>query len=406
MRKPIRPTSPQTKTKPRSSKTQRPKARDRAPRASRIARGRFGTRVGYRLFTPGPVDVPDYILGELAAGLVYHREQAFAKLADSVRRGLQRLMMTQNSVYVLTSSGTGAMEAAVANLVSPGDKVLVAISGRFGERWRELAIRFGGYVDVLSVPYGESIPPVEVERHLLATDTVKCVFTTLTETSTGAVNDIKGFGEVCRRLNRILVVDAVAGLGADELRVDDWNVDVVVGGSQKALAVPPGLAFIGVGERAWELIQKSRGARYYFDLKAYRRYAEKGQTPWTPAISLYYALDEALARVTKKGTVSYWNVHKQNAQLVRKQVARLGLDLFPKKPSNALTVIKMPESVDGARLVELCKTRDGILFANGQGNLRGLIVRIGHMGPIPRPFLEKALRSFRRRFLEVAGRAR
>ncbi|HDQ98845.1 MAG TPA: alanine--glyoxylate aminotransferase family protein, partial [candidate division WOR-3 bacterium] len=210
-------------------------------------------RPKYRLFTPGPVNVPDSILQLMSSELVYHREESFSKLYASVQKGLQKMMVTGNEVYVLTSSGTGAMEAAVANLVLPNEKALVATVGRFGERWRELCIRFGAYIDVLSRPYGESVPPVEVERHLRSTDTIKCVFTTLTETSTGALNDIKAIGEICRRLNRYLVVDAIAGLGADELRMDDWHVDCVVGGSQKAVGVPPGLAFISLSERAWEL---------------------------------------------------------------------------------------------------------------------------------------------------------
>ena len=358
----------------------------------------------YKLFTPGPVQVPAYILRELSAKLVYHREEAFGDIYASVRKGLQKLLMTKNEVYVLTASGTGAMETAVANLVSPQDKVLAVIAGKFGERWRELCIRFGAYVDSLTRPYGESVPPIEIERRLLATDTIKCVFTTLTETSTGALNDVKAFGEICHRLNRILVVDAVAGIGADELRTDAWNVDVVVGGSQKALAVPPGLSFISLSERAWEMVAETKRTRYYFDLRAYRRFAAKGQTPWTPAISLYYGLDAALKQITKTGVVKYWKSHEQMAEFVRSSIRRLGLELFPEKPSNALTVIRMPAGVDGSKLVEACK-KEGFLFANGQANLRGKIVRIGHMGPISKALMRRALLCFRRHFLKAAGRA-
>ncbi len=365
---------------------------------------RARSAVKYKLFTPGPVQVPGYILDELGSKLVYHREEAFSKIFASVQKGLQKVLVTRNDVFVLTASGTGAMEAAVVNLVSPEDKVLVAISGKFGERWRELCIRAGAYVDSLTRPYGESVPPVEVERHLLAADTVKCVFTTLAETSTGALNDIKAIGEICRRLNRILVVDAVAGLGADELRTDAWHVDVVVGGSQKALAVPPGLSFITLSERAWELVQRSKGVRYYFDLQAYRRFAAKGQTPWTPAISLFYGLDAALRRIAKTGVVRYWNSHKQMAQFVRGKMKRLGLELFAAKPSNALTAVKMPVGVDGAKIVEACKG-EGFLFANGQANLRGKIVRIGHMGPVSKSSMTRALACFRKQFLKAAGRA-
>lgn len=359
----------------------------------------------YRLFTPGPVDVPDFVLTDVGAPLIYHREDSFTKLYASVRQGLQKVMATANEVYVLTCSGTGAMEAAVANLVLPGEKVLVASAGKFGERWRELAIRYGGYVDALTQTYGEPISPLELERHLRATESVRCVFATLTETSTGAVHDIKAFGEVCRRLNRILVVDAVAGLGADEMHADKWHVDVVVGGSQKALAVPPGLGFISVSERAWQLVNRHRGTRFYFDLKAYRRFWEtKGQTPWTPAISLFYGLDAALKRATRGGVAGYWRKHRQMAEHVRKHVAKLGLELFPARPSNALTVIRMPEGVDGTKVVELCK-KDGFLFANGQADMRGKIVRIGHMGPVSRAAMDTALACFKRHYTAVAKSA-
>lgn len=362
-------------------------------------------RPKYRLFTPGPVQVPEEVLRLMSSELVYHREESFSKLYASVQKGLQKLMLTENEVYVLTSSGTGAMEAAVANLVLPNEKALVLSVGRFGERWRELCIRFGAYVDVLSRPYGESIPPVEVERFLKTTDTIKCVFATLTETSTGAVNDIKAIGEICRRLNRYLVVDAVAGLGADEMRMDDWHVDCTVGGSQKAVGVPPGLAFISLSERAWELAGRTRGTRFYFDLKSYRKYAAKGQTPWTPAISLFYALDAGLKHAVGKGVSRSWTAHQQMAERVRTRLKGLGLQMLPQKPSAALTVYKMPEGVDGSKVIELCK-HDGFLFANGQADLRGKVVRIGHMGPVKPALMDKALASFRRNFLKVSGRKR
>jgi aspartate aminotransferase-like enzyme len=302
---------------------------------------------------------------------------------------------------VLTSSGTGGMEAAVTNLVSPGEKVLVATAGRFGERWREICLRFGAYVDEMSRPYGESIPPEELERRLLANDSARCVFTTLTETSTGALSDIRAFGDICHRLNRILVVDAVAGLGADELRMDDWYVDVVVGGAQKGFAVPPGLAFVALSSRAAERVDKAKAPRFYFDLRAARRYAEKGQTSWTPAISVFYALDLSLKRLNRVGMPRYWKERKAVAEMVRARVAALGLTLFPQHPSNALTVIRMPDGVDGSKIVDICKARDKILLANGQGNMRGRIVRIGHMGPVTGAEMTKVFGCFQRAYRKI-----
>jgi aspartate aminotransferase-like enzyme len=363
-------------------------------------------RPKYKLYTPGPVDVPGEFLKELASGLVYHREASFAAIFGSVRKGLQKVMRTKGEVHVLTASGTGAMEAAVSNLVSPGDKVLVATAGRFGERWREINLRFGAFVDELNRPYGESIPPEELERRLLANDSARCVFTTLTETSTGVLHDIKSYGDVCHRLNRILVVDAVAGLGADELRMDDWRVDVTVGGSQKGLAVPPGVSFVALSERAAERIERAKAPRYYFDLRIARRYAAKGQTSWTPAIPIIYALDLSLKRLNRSGMPKCWKAHKQIGDMLRARVARLGLELFPKNPSNALTVVSMPQGVDGAKIVDICKKRDRILLANGQGNMRGKIVRIGHMGPATKAEMARVFGCFERAFKRVRGRAK
>jgi aspartate aminotransferase-like enzyme len=356
----------------------------------------------YTLYTPGPVAVSPEVLRELSSGLVYHREASFTGLYESVRQGLQKLMLTKSDVHLLTSSGTGAMETAVCNLVNQGDKVLVATAGRFGERWRELCLRFGGFVDELSRPYGESIPPEELERRLRANESARCVFTTLTETSTGAVHDIKAYGDICHRLNRILVVDAVAGLGCDELRTDQWYVDVVVGGSQKGLGVPPGIGFIALNARAWEQVDRCKNVRYYFDLRAARKYAQKGQTPWTPAISIIYGMDLALKRIVRGGMPAYWKARKTIADGVRKRIAALKLGLFPQRPSNALTVIRMPAGVDGAKVVDLCKKRYKVLLANGQGDMRGKIVRIGHMGPVTKAWVDKGVRSFELSYKAVA----
>jgi aspartate aminotransferase-like enzyme len=265
-------------------------------------------------------------------------------------------------------------------------------------------IRFGGYVDELTRPYGESIPPEELERKLRTNDAARCVFTTLTETSTGALNDIQAFGDICRRLNRILVVDAVAGLGPDELRMDAWNVGVVCGGAQKGFAIPPGLAFVAVSERAWEQVERTRNCRFYFDLRQYGKYAEKGQTPWTPAISQFYALTLSLKRITRKGMVTWWKEHADVAEALRRQVRAAGLDIFPQRPANALTVIKMPEGVDGTKVVDICRKRDKILLANGQAEMRGKVVRIGHLGPVNKAETLRVFGIFLRAFKQVAGR--
>ncbi|MDH5683512.1 MAG: alanine--glyoxylate aminotransferase family protein [candidate division WOR-3 bacterium] len=355
----------------------------------------------YTLFTPGPTEVPDYIYQVMSEPLVYHREQAFAELFDSVGERIKKLLKTKNPVYFLTASGTGAMESAVSNLVSYRERVVIAACGKFGQRWNELCIRYGAYIDDLSVPYGKSVPPEELERRLRTDDAARYVFTTLTETSTGALQDMKAFGEICRRNNRILIVDAVAGLGADKLKMDEWNIDVVCGASQKALFCPPGLSFIAVNERAWEIMQKTRSPRYYFDLKLYKQFAEKGQTPWTPAISLFFALDCALERILKTGVEKVWEKHRLLAESLRAKLSKLGLEFMPEKPSNALTVIKMPEGINGTQIVEIAKTKKKILFANGQAEMRGKIVRIGHMGAFSRSDINRAFSVFKDAYTQV-----
>ncbi len=355
----------------------------------------------YTLFTPGPVEVPDYIYDAISEPLIYHREQAFSELHAKVAEKMKKVIKTKNAVYFLTSSGTGAMETAVSNLVSYHDRVIVATCGKFGQRWNEICIRYGAYIDQLSVPYGQSIRPEELERKLRTDDAARYVFTTLTETSTGALLDIKAFGEICRRNNRILIVDAIAGLGADKFKMDEWNVDVVCGASQKALACPPGLAFIAFNDRAWEVVLKTRSPRYYFDIKLYKQYAEKGQTPWTPAISLFYALDCALDRVLKIGMEKTWAKHRLLAEALRAKVSKLGLEFMPEHPSNALTVIKMPQGIDGTKIVDIAKKKKKILLANGQAEMRGKIVRIGHMGAISKSDLNKAFIVFKNIFNDV-----
>jgi serine---pyruvate transaminase len=355
----------------------------------------------YTLFTPGPTHVPDDILAELSKPLVYHREASFVEILSESLKGLKRVFKTKSDVYVFTASGTGAMEAAASNLLSPGDNAIVAICGKFGERWRELVLRYGAYAEVLQVPFGKSVPVEELERKIKSNDNARFVFTTLTETSTGAVNDIKSFGHICRANNRILVVDAIAGLGADELCMDEWQVDVVCGAAQKALYCPPGLSFIAFNDRAWEIAERNRSPRFYFDLRQYRKWLQdKGQTPWTPAISLFYCLNRALGQILEVGMEEIWARHKRVAEYTRKCVADASLEILPEHPSNALTVIKMPEGIDGSVIVTTVKERDKMLLANGQAEMFKKIVRIGHMGCIGKPEVTKAFEAFLKAFKE------
>lgn len=349
----------------------------------------------YVLFTPGPVEVPAFILNEISQPLIYHREMKFSELYNAVVLGLKKVFNTAGDVFVFTASGTGAMEAAVSNIISRNDKALVVICGKFGERWRELLIRYGAIVRQLVARFGDVIAPEELHRQLKADDTIKYVFTTLTETSTGNVLDIKSYGKICHNLNRKLIVDCVAGLGADEFKMDEWNVSIAVGASQKALFTPPGLSFLAINNSIWEIIKKSRSPRYYFDLLLSKKFQENSQTPWTPAISLFYGLNKALQIINKKGINQAIKEHKEIGEFARKQIISQGLEIFPKNPSNALTVIKMPKDIDGVKIVDYVKKEHKMLFSNGQAELRGRIVRIGHMGCIKKAQIALALKAFK-----------
>jgi aspartate aminotransferase-like enzyme len=334
----------------------------------------------YALFTPGPTTVPGVISQKMTKPLIYHREEKFQELYLQIVDLLKKLFVTEGRVFVLTASGTGAMEAAVTNLVNRNQRVLVLSCGKFGERWREILFRYGIQVKSLTAPYGKVINPTELERQLKSDDAIKFVFTTLTETSTGALLDIKSFGEICYRLSRHLVVDCIAGLGADEFYMDNWHVDVACGATQKALGLPPGLSFIALSNAVWEKVKECRTPRYYFDLRIADRFWDKHQTPWTPAISLFYPLLYALQKINNKGLETSFKRYQKISQLIRTRVTQIGFEIFPEVPSCALTVIKMPEPYKSSQLLEYLKTKYHILFANGQGELRDRIIRIGHMG--------------------------
>ncbi|MEO0102921.1 MAG: aminotransferase class V-fold PLP-dependent enzyme, partial [candidate division WOR-3 bacterium] len=223
----------------------------------------------YILFTPGPVEMAREIIKEMNEPIFYHREKGFSEILAEVIKNLRRFFFTKGKVFIFTASGTGAMEACVQNLVSKNDKALVISYGVFGNRWKEMLWRYGVYVDEVSYPYGQSPPMEEIVRKLKTNDEIKYIFTTLTETSTGMLADIEGIGQVAREMDRILVVDAICGLGADKFYMDKWQVDIACGASQKALASPPGLSFVAVGERAWEAVTKAKSPRYYFDFRIY-----------------------------------------------------------------------------------------------------------------------------------------
>jgi len=336
------------------------------------------------LLAPGPTPVPAEVLQAGALPIYHHRTPKFSKIVHDVSEDLKYLFQTKNDVYTLTSSGTGAMETAVVNLLSPGDKAIVIEGGKFGERWTKILKTYGMNPEIIKVPYGEFVTPEKLEETLKTHSDAKAVFTQLSETSTGVVYDTKGFGEVVSKTDAVLVVDGISGIGATELRCDDWNVDIALTGSQKGLMLPPGLAFISASDKAWKLIETSTCPKFYYSLKDARKSLEKDTTPWTPALTIILQLKEAMTIIKNETIEGMWQRHAWLANATRNAVGALELELFAKRPGNVLTSVKVPQGVDGAKLVKTIRDKFGVTFAGGQGTMKGNIFRIAHLGYMDR----------------------
>lgn len=335
----------------------------------------------YRLLTPGPTQVPEEAREALARPVRHHRTEEFRQLFREVVAGLQYVFQTQHDVVVLCSSGTGAMEAAVANLVPRGGKAIALESGKFSERWRLICERFGIRVVKYEVPWGEAFEASRVAELVAAHPDAVAIYATLSETSTGVGHDIEAIGRAVASSPAVLVVDAISGAGAMECRTDAWGIDLLVAGSQKALMGPPGLAFLAVSPAAWQQIESlpDRPA-YYFDLLAYRQALAAGETPFTPAISLLVALAECLRQIRSEGIERRWARARLLAQATRAAMEALGLRLAARRPADGLTAVFFPEGVDGREFLRRLETRFGVKLAGGQGPWKGKIFRIAHLG--------------------------
>jgi serine---pyruvate transaminase len=333
------------------------------------------------LMTAGPTPVPPEVSQAMATPMLYHRAPAFDELYERVLGRLPAVFRTANPVLAFTASGTGAMESAVANLVRPGTKALALAAGKFGERWIQLCEAYGAELVRHDPGWGTRIDPAAVDRALERNPGVEVVFGTLSETSTGIVHDIEAIAEVVRGHDALFAVDAVSGLGAARLLQDEWGVDVVVGGSQKALMTPPGLAFASVSERALERAGAQPAGRYYFDWGRSAKSQAKGASPFTPAVSLFLGLDVALAMIEREGLENVWARHELLARATRAGVLALGLELYgdPDERSTVVTAIDLPGDVDGAKVPGTLR-RLGITANGGQDALKGRILRIAHCG--------------------------
>jgi aspartate aminotransferase-like enzyme len=340
-----------------------------------------------RLFTPGPTPLLPEAQTAMASYSAHHRTADFRDLFTRVLADFKEFIGTKNDVLVLSSSGTGFMEASISNLTSPGDRVLVLSSGKFGERWTSLAKAFGCAVETVTAPYGETISLEQVHHKL--TPEIRCVFVQATESSTGARHDVEGIAKLVRALpDTLFVVDAITGLGTARLDVDAWGIDVIIGGSQKALMIPPGLAYGAISERAWQRMETAKSPRYYFDLRKERKSAAKAETAYTPATSLFAGLAAALDYVRQMGDgnlAAGRDALIANAELcaamTRAGVKALGLKLFaPGSPAAALTAVAAPAGADSTAICKRFREQFGAVVANGQAEMKGQLFRIAHIG--------------------------
>ena len=332
------------------------------------------------IVTPGPVDVPPQVLLAMAQPIIHHRSPEYTPIFKEVNEGLQYVFQTKNPVLTFASSGTGAMESAVVNLLSPGDKMLAVVAGKFGERWMDIGKAYGLTPIIEEVTWGYGVDPKRIDEHLQNNPDIKVVFTTLCESSTGALSDIKAIAEIVSKTNAVLVVDAISGLLTTPLKTDEWNVDVVIGGSQKALMVPPGLAFASVSEKAWALVKQSKLPKFYFSWDKAKKNLEKDTTPFTPAITTTFGLQAALKMIREEGIENVWKRHDRLASAMRAGVKELGLEVYTKDVAPTLTAIVAPEGVDGKVWLKVLRDKFGVTAAGGQGDVTGKIIRIAQMG--------------------------
>ena len=334
-----------------------------------------------RLLTPGPTPLLPRALHAMMASDIHHRTQDFIKLYPQVLADLKEVYGTQGDVLIMVSSGTGALEASISNFFSEGDTIVICSAGKFGERWVDLAKAYRLNAVVLTAPYGEVVAPERVEQALLENPAAKGVAFQASETSTGAAHDVQAIAEITKKTGALCIVDAITGLGTMKLDIDGWGLDIVVGGSQKAFMIPPGLAFVSVSGKAWAQNAGAKLPRMYFDLKREKKMADKGESAWTPNVSLILALAESLKYIKALGMDKLI----ENAQLLargtRSAVTALGLELFaPQAPSSSVTAVRAPQGMDSGEIVKGFRNNFGSIIANGQGTMKGQIFRIAHLG--------------------------
>ena len=331
---------------------------------------------------PGPTPCPPEILQAMAKQMIDHRGGEFVKIMNRVTDKLKQVFMTKNDLFIMTGSGTGGMEAVIVNTLSPGDKVLVISIGSFGDRFASIAKKFGADVVPMNVEWGKAADPDAIRKALQADPKIKAVLITHNETSTGVTNDLAAISSVVKSFDKLLLVDAISSMSSIKCPVDEWKLDVVASGSQKGWMVPPGLVFVSVSAEAWKAHASAKMPRFYWDFTQAKTYLERGQTPWTPAVSIVYAMDIALDMILKEGLDKVFARHARAAKAARDGVKSLGLSLYgdEKYASNTVTAVTAPEGLDVRGLRRILREQHQVVLAGGQGKIEEKIFRIGHLG--------------------------
>ena len=334
------------------------------------------------LLAPGPTPVPSEALLAMAMPIMHHRSPDFLPVLDAAKNGLKWLYQTKNDVLIICSTGTGGMVGSVNNFFSPGDKALVINAGNFGERWTKICKAYNLSVEEIKIDWGYAVKPGDVEKALKKDPSIKGVFVQASETSTGVYHDIKALAAIVKKYeNTIFVVDAISALVAHDLKMDEWGIDVLIGGSQKGLMLPPGLAFVGVSEKAWKFSEKSTSPKFYFNFKKERESLAKNQTSFTSPVTLIIGLNECIKILQKEGLENAFKRHETLAHATREAVKAIGLEMFTKEsPSNSVTAINAPKGLDGQEIYKNLRVKYGITAAGGQGQAKGKIFRIAHLG--------------------------
>lgn len=333
-----------------------------------------------RLLTPGPTPLLPQALHAMMGSDIHHRTEDFRNLYKQVLSDLQIVLGTSHDVLVVVASGSGGLEAATQNFFSPGDATLVCSAGKFGERWVEIMKAWGMNATVLTAPYGSAVQPAAVEQALAANPNIKGVFVQASETSTGAQHDVKAMGLAVKKTDALFVVDAITGIGTMPLDIDGWGLDIVVGGSQKAFMVPPGLAFLAISPKAWALADTSKAPRFYFDLKKEKKNAVNGESAWTPNTSLLLALAEALKYIKSIGMDKLVENAQILARATREAMQALGLELFSTSPGSSVTSVRPQAGMDSGVIIKEYRQRFNAIITNGQGSMKGQIFRLAHLG--------------------------